>query len=210
MSLKDRQRNRKLTEFFKKNVEKASTNKVEGSISEQPKQPESSVEEDVTKQILELVESRTSQLKAKSQVGEEPDKKPPQAKPPQSLGDELLEQIVAEEIKPIECDSKGFCTDGIKVGDFFVDKYGVKRQRGFVNTTRLPVYLDVVVEEAKVAPLLSRAYSIETSRNALAIVPEDFICELQERYGVVLQGFEKCSQGRGVSAFDTHGKRKVR
>jgi len=210
LSQRERPRNRKLTEFFKKNMQEDSEKKAFGSANDQLKQPESSAEEDVAKHILELVESRASQSRMRSRVEEESRREDNLLKTPQPLREELLEQILAEEIKPIECDNKGLCSDGIKVGDFFTDKYGVKRQRGFVNTTRLPVYLDVVVEEAKVSPLLSKAYSIQTSRNALAIVPEDFICELQERYGVILEGFEKCTQGKGVSVFDTHGKRRVR
>ncbi|QOR94246.1 hypothetical protein IMZ38_06405 [Thermosphaera chiliense] len=210
MSQREKPRSRKLTEFFKKNTQEDSEKKPVGNVSEQLKPSESSVEEDVAKHILELVESRTGQSKTRSLVEEESSKEVSSVKTSKPLADELLEQILAEEIKPIECDNKGVCTDGIKVGEFFIDKYGVKRQRGFVNTTRLPVYLDVVVEEAKVSPLLSKAYSIQTSRNALAIVPEDFICELQERYGVVLEGFEKCAQGKGVTVFDTHGKKRVR
>lgn len=107
---------------------------------------------------------------------------------------EIIDKILQDGISPelTVCDSRGECTDGKRLGEYFVDQFGFRRQRGFVRTTRTPIFTDWIVEEAVVSKLLPRAFKLETNRGALAIVPEDFICELQARYGVVLKNFDAC------------------
>ncbi len=102
--------------------------------------------------------------------------------------DEILNKGLTDEF--LKCDSGGKCTDGRRLGEIYVDKYGFKRQRGFVRTTRTPVYVDWIVEEATISKLLPKAYKLVTSRGAVAIIPDDFLCELQERYGVIIKNDE--------------------
>ncbi len=102
--------------------------------------------------------------------------------------DEILNKGLTDEF--LKCNSGGKCTDGRRLGEIYVDKYGFKRQRGFVRTTRTPVYVDWIVEEATTSKLLPKAYKLVTSRGAVAIIPDDFLCELQERYGVIIKNDE--------------------
>ncbi len=102
--------------------------------------------------------------------------------------DEILNKGLTDEF--LKCDNTGKCTDGRRLGEIYIDKYGFKRQRGFVRTTRTPVYVDWIVEEATISKLLPKAYKLVTSRGAVAIIPEDFLCELQERYGVIIKSDE--------------------
>ena len=102
--------------------------------------------------------------------------------------DEILNKGLTDEF--LKCDNTGKCTDGRRLGEIYTDKYGFKRQRGFVRTTRTPVYVDWIVEEATISKLLPKAYKLVTSRGAVAIIPEDFLCELQERYGVIIKSDE--------------------
>jgi len=102
--------------------------------------------------------------------------------------DEILNKGLTDEF--LKCDNTGKCTDGKRLGEIYTDKYGFKRQRGFVRTTRTPVYVDWIVEEATISKLLPKAYKLVTSRGAVAIIPEDFLCELQERYGVIIKSDE--------------------
>ncbi len=102
--------------------------------------------------------------------------------------DEILNKELTDEF--LKCDSSGKCTDGRRLGEIYVDEYGFKRQRGFVRTTRTPVYVDWIVEEATISKLLPKAYKLVTSRGAVAIIPDDFLCELQERYGVIIKNDE--------------------
>ena len=102
--------------------------------------------------------------------------------------DEILNKGLTDEF--LKCDNSGKCTDGRRLGEIYVDKYGFKRQRGFVRTTRTPVYVDWIVEEATISKLLPKAYKLVTSRGAVAIIPDDFLCELQERYGVIIKNDE--------------------
>ncbi len=109
--------------------------------------------------------------------------------------DEILNKGLTDEF--LKCDSSGKCTDGRRLGEIYVDKYGFKRQRGFVRTTRTPVYVDWIVEEATISKLLPKAYKLVTSRGAVAIIPDDFLCELQERYGVIIKNDEiNCKSGK--------------
>ncbi len=104
---------------------------------------------------------------------------------------ELLKLPVGPE-RGITCDNNGVCSDGISISQVYVDKYGFKRQRGFIRTTRIPVYVDWIVEEALVSKVLPTAYKVETSRGSIALVPKDFLCELDKRYGVLLKNYD-CS-----------------
>ena len=120
---------------------------------------------------------------------------------------EIIDRILQEGISPelTICNPESACTDGRRLGEYFVDQFGFRRQRGFVRTTRTPVFTDWIVEEAVVSKLLPRAFKLETNRGALAIVPEDFICELQARYGVILKNFDAC-KGYQVSLTGTVSK----
>ncbi len=104
---------------------------------------------------------------------------------------ELLKLPVGPE-RGITCDNNGVCSDGISISQVYVDKYGFKRQRGFIRTTRIPVYVDWIVEEALVSKVLPTAYKVETNRGSIALVPKDFLCELDKRYGVLLKNYD-CS-----------------
>ncbi len=117
---------------------------------------------------------------------------------------ELLART-ADQLRRIECGQDGLCSDGRRISEVFVDEYGFRRQRGFVRTTRIPVFLDWVVEEAVVEKLLERAYVVKTNRGAMAIVPVDFLCELDKRYGVLLKNYD-CEKYT-VSPY-TPGKKK--
>ncbi len=111
----------------------------------------------------------------------------------------------------IKCDQSGVCSDGKRIGEVFVDKYGFKRQRGFVNTTRLPIFLDWIVEEAVVQEILPRAYSVRTNRGSIALIPEDFLCELHTRYGIILKNYDKCKNYKpGIGVETTRTKRRKR
>jgi len=111
----------------------------------------------------------------------------------------VIEQIASSKlVKTIECDQQGLCSDGRSIGEIFVDEYGVKRQRGFINTTRLPIFLDFIAEEAEARPVLRKAYEVKTSRGSLALVPEDFLCELSSRYGVLVSNIDKCLNYRST------------
>jgi len=128
--------------------------------------------------------------------------------PKGSVLDELLYKGLSE--KEVVCDASGRCSDGISVGEIYVDKYGFKRQRGYVNTTRLPVFIDWIVEEAYVRELFPKTYVVETSRGSLAIVPEDFLCELHARYGVVLVNYDKCKNYKPVIGSTVKKRREKR
>ncbi len=107
---------------------------------------------------------------------------------------EILDIILEKGLITSEsmCNELGECDDGINVGEYFTDEYGFHRQRGFVRTTRIPVFVDWIVEDGVVKKLLPRAHKLVTSRGAIALVPDDFLCELQARYGIILQNYDKC------------------
>lgn len=121
---------------------------------------------------------------------------------------EMVDQLIKDEIKIVECSSSRMCNDGIKVGDIFVDSHGIKRQRGYLKTTRIPIYVDVIVETGSVKqiPALKKTYVVTTSRGARAIVPEEFLCELEERYGVILEGYN-CEKTGLLGGLDVASKK---
>lgn len=91
----------------------------------------------------------------------------------------------------VQCDKRGECEDGVKVGEVFSDSRGVRWQRTFIETTRLPIYLNFIVEEALIKGKVGKAFNIVTSRGARALIPEDYICEAISRYGLDIK-IEKC------------------
>ncbi|MEZ0394745.1 MAG: hypothetical protein ABWK00_06890 [Desulfurococcaceae archaeon] len=97
-------------------------------------------------------------------------------------------------VRRIECGQDLSCSDGRRVGESFVDELGIPRYRGFLNTTRIPIYLDWILERGKLRKLTKKAYVVETDRGALAVVPPDYLCELQHRYGVLIEGLEGCEE----------------
>jgi len=106
------------------------------------------------------------------------------------------------------CYSNGTCSDGHNVSDIYVDKYGFQRQRGFVTTTRLPIYLDWVVEEAVVEEIMPRTFVVKTNRGSLAVIPEDFLCELHTRYGIIIKNYDKCKNYKPSISRETSRRRK--
>ncbi len=108
---------------------------------------------------------------------------------------EILNKLLKKRVRAINeiiCGSDGVCKDNKRLSEIFVDEFGFKRQRGFVRTTRAPVFLDWIIEEAIVSKILPTAYKVETSRGAIALIPENFLCELDKRYGVLLKNYD-CS-----------------
>ena len=108
---------------------------------------------------------------------------------------DILRKLLEKPIRTINetmCSSNGLCKDNRRLSEIFIDEFGFKRQRGFVRTTRAPVFLDWIVEEAVVSKILPTAYKVETSRGAIALIPENFLCELDKRYGVLLKNYD-CS-----------------
>ena len=103
----------------------------------------------------------------------------------------LLEKPIRT-INEIMCSSDGLCKDNRRLSEIFIDEFGFKRQRGFVRTTRAPVFLDWIIEEAVVSKIFPTAYKVETSRGAIALIPENFLCELDKRYGILLKNYD-CS-----------------
>lgn len=114
------------------------------------------------------------------------------------------------EIRRIECDASGACADGRRVGDEFQDSYGIYRKRGFLNTTRLPVFLDWVLEKGSVENVTETAVLVKTDRGAVALVPADFLCEMQARYGITISGVacEGYKPMIGRQASKTRGRKK--
>jgi hypothetical protein len=179
-------RHKPLTDFLKK------PSATQPSQQAQPLQPQPQGEagggegsniEDIVKLLTESKKQRkTPQVKEES------------VEPKPKISRELLEKIAANQsLKRLECDNNGVCKDGIRVGEKLVDEYGIERKRGFLNTTRLPIFLDWVSETASVERLTDRTFVVKTERGALAVVPDHFICELQYRYGITIPGLdEKC------------------
>lgn len=122
--------------------------------------------------------------------------------------EDILEKGLGKD--DVICYSDGRCSDGINVGEIYTDKYGFRRQRGYVNTTRIPVYTDWIVEEGVVKPILARAYGLKTNRGAVALVPEDFLCELEARYGIKLLNYDKCKGYKPILEWGSRSSRRKR
>ncbi len=121
----------------------------------------------------------------------------------------ILDIILKEGLLTSEttCNSYGECSDGINVGEYFTDEYGFHRQRGFIRTTRIPIFMDWIVEDGYVEKVLPRAHKLVTNRDAVAIIPDDFLCELQARYGIILRNYDKC-YGYRVSIIGGSSRKK--
>lgn len=123
----------------------------------------------------------------------------------------ILEEILYKGLSDkeiISCNNNGECNDGRRVGEIFEDKYGFRRQRGFVNTTRLPIFLDWIVEEAVIEEILPKTYVVKTNRGSLALIPEDYLCELHTRYGVIIKNYDKCRKYKPSIGSETTKKRR--
>jgi hypothetical protein len=118
--------------------------------------------------------------------------------------DEILEHGLGKD--DVVCYSNGTCSDGVSVGETYTDKYGFLRQRGFVNTTRVTIYTDWIVEEGIVKKILPKAYGLKTNRGAVALIPEDYLCELEARYGVKLLNYDKCRNYKAIIEWGSRGK----
>jgi hypothetical protein len=168
-----------LTEFLKK-AEPA-----------QASQPDSAGERETgLSSIEEIVRAFTEEKMAKkAEVSKEVE-----AEQKATIAVDVLSKIASSpSFKRIECEANGVCKDGVRVGDKIVDEYGIERKRGFLNTTRLPIFLDWVSETANVERLTDKTLVVKTNRGALAVVPDHFLCELQYRYGITILGLEeKC------------------
>ncbi|MEM0380156.1 MAG: hypothetical protein QXX35_04830 [Desulfurococcaceae archaeon] len=110
--------------------------------------------------------------------------------------DEILEKGLG--LEDIVCNSDGKCSDGLSVGEVFTDKYGFRRKRGYVNTTRLPIFLDWILEEIVVKEIMPKTYVVETNLGSRAIIPEDYLCEFQYRYGLTIKNYDKCVDYRPI------------
>ncbi|MCY0868685.1 MAG: hypothetical protein OWQ48_05605 [Desulfurococcus sp.] len=198
-------RNRRLVDYMQsKSSQDANTRVAEKkAVSEEAKKPESSVsgEGDID-EIREILLRKSREAKGGREATEgSPSQSPAEASSSRVTVDatstsRIIESIVSSKsVKIIECNQHGVCMDGKRIGEIFVDEYGIKRQRGYVNTTRLPIFLDFAVEEAEVKPVLKKALIVRTEKGSLALVPEDFICELSSRYGILLS-IEKCNESK--------------
>ena len=95
-------------------------------------------------------------------------------------------------INIIYCDKSGVCSDNRRLGEVYEDSSGLKWQRTFIHTTRLPIFLDFIAEEADLRGRIGKAFIVVTSRNAKAIIPDEYICEAISRYGLLLN-IDKCT-----------------
>ncbi|WP_440059130.1 hypothetical protein ACSU1N_04920 [Thermogladius sp. 4427co] len=168
-----------LTEFFR------------GSNKEQ-KEPEEK-KDSIDDLIKFIVEEKKKSVKPESESIQAP-KQRAETGVETKLPAEVLVKIAENPvIKRIECDPSGICKDNMKVGDVLKDDYGIQRKRGFLNTTRMPVFLDWVFENAVAERLTGKTLMVKTERGSLAVIPDHFLCEMMFRYGISIQGFEeKC------------------
>lgn len=192
------------------------------------KTPTSSVVEEIIEDLLSIITARKTVEKTKKTV--EKPREETRGEKKETPEEVDIEKLVAElgEVRlpagrlidiilekglgtdDVRCDEYGRCSDGVNVGVIFTDKYGFQRQRGFLRTTRIPVYMDWIVEEAVVTKILPKAHKLVTNRGAVALVPEDFICELQERYGVILKNYDKCRSKPTLLNTPTNGNKNTR
>lgn len=185
-------RSRKLTEFMT----------PKSRASEEPREPQPQPKEsgqqerqetgiDEIKEII-LRKTRAAQKSSRDAVNRETVETPVQDNVNGKIMSTIEAIAASSHVRIVECDQQGVCNDGRRIGEVFTDEYGLKRQRGFINTTRLPIFLDFIVEEAEANPVLKKAYVVRTARGSLALVPDDFICELNSRYGIIVSSMDKC------------------
>ena len=168
---------------------------------------------DISDELILQLLSRIEQVERKPETSMATDKTQKEEKeasiPNEEIAQEMMDQLIKEGIKIVECSSSRICNDGVKVGDIFVDAHGIKRQRGYLKTTRIPIYVDVIVEAGNVKqiPGLKKTFLVTTSRGARAIIPEEFLCELEERYGVILEGYN-CEKTGLLGGLDVSPKKQ--
>ncbi len=200
------------------------------SMKEEKKTPSGSGVEEIIEDLLSVITTRkTSEKRTIEKTVEKPKEKARQEEK-EAVEEVDIEKLVAElgEVRlptgklidiilekglgteDVRCDEYGRCSDGINVGEIFTDKYGFQRQRGYLRTTRIPVYTDWIVEEAVVTKILPKAHKLVTNRGAVALVPEDFLCELQERYGVILKNYGKCKNKPTLLNTPTNGNKNIK
>ncbi|MGC8982153.1 MAG: hypothetical protein ACP5KA_00125 [Desulfurococcaceae archaeon] len=160
--------------------------------------------------VEEIIETAVKRFKQGSEIlekqaGSKPLELPPreqaalpeaaQARAPVAVPEVLVKLAEAayqsREVKMVTCEKQGVCSDNRHIGEIFEDERGVKWQRGFIRTTRNPIFLDFIVESGEVKGYVGKALIIETERGAKAIIPEEFICEMAARYGLQLK-IDKC------------------
>lgn len=196
-------RNRKLTDYMRSKPTTTGDKERQAPLVQEVPQPQN------TDIISELIETATKRFELQKSTTtstphtsrgaerEELSSKKQDSSTQKTMIDNVSNQLAEEafkrlNVKLITCDKQGRCTDDKRVGDVYKDEHGVEWQRGFVNTTRLPIFVDFIVEDATVTGRIGKALLIESSRGAKAIIPEDYICELVSRYGVKIQ-LEKCT-----------------
>ncbi|MEM2170848.1 MAG: hypothetical protein QXP03_06370 [Desulfurococcaceae archaeon] len=198
-------KHKKLTDFTRKTgyttpgSKSEASEEVKGGRGEAEKAVDGEM---VLKEVLEVLIQKQRNAQSREAVEEKRVEAPtkgdvkPEIEP---VRDEKLAEIAQEafgkeEITIIECNKQGLCVDGRKLSDVFEAK-GLKWQRTFLNTTRLPIYLDFIAEEAEVKGRVGKAFIIVSARGAKAIVPDDFLCEALKRYGILIDT-DKCSNYR--------------
>ncbi|WP_042667237.1 hypothetical protein [Desulfurococcus amylolyticus] len=186
-------RSRKLTDFMVPRDKDRASGETSGSIDTVKSAEGHAIPQNNMSSLDEIKEIILRKAKS-SRMSE---KKPETQEPSLNNNGKLMEiiKIISSSklVRTIECNQQGICNDGRRIGEIFTDEYGIKRQRGFINTTRLPIFLDLIVEEAEAMPALrDKAYIVKTKRGSLALVPDDFICELNSRYGIIIPAIEKC------------------
>jgi hypothetical protein len=194
-------KHKKLTDFIKKPSVKEDKEQVEKETIEVAKKDVSAGEagggEEVLVELVKILEQKQKAVEAqkpslKTNVREE-EKEVKELRPfEEDKVISIAQEAFQRDIRLIECNKQGVCADGRKLGEVFEDSKGLKWQRSFLNTTRIPLFLDFIAEEAEIKGRVGKAAVIVSSRGAKAIIPEDFICEAISRYGIILS-IDKCS-----------------
>lgn len=202
-------KHRKLTEFTKKqSMEQVSEGAEQGERAPKAGSAEAAKGvngESVIKEVFEILLQKQRQ---RAEVGQQPVS--------EVAGEKIVEKALAEEkcrdkpgliqverlvevaqeafqkkeFRYLECNKQGICADGRQLGEVFLDR-GLRWQRTFLSTTRLPIFLDFVAEESVIRGRIGKAFIVVTERGAQAIIPEEFICEAAKRYGVLVN-IDKC------------------
>ena len=204
-------KHRKLTDFAKKKQEredeawKAESNVKrleekpgeEGSVVDSNKvfeevlaviaqKQRATTQREVVSEVAQVETSETQATRGKVEVAIEVGKRE------EKLFEVAYEAFAKKDIKIIECNKQGTCTDGKKLGEVFEDSRGLKWQRSFVNTTRLPIFLDFIAENAQIKGRVGKASIVVLASGARAIIPDEYLCEVVKRLGVLID-IDKCS-----------------
>lgn len=201
-------KHKKLVDFTKKKEE----SRVEASSTSRGEKIESS--ERFIEEIIEVIEQKqresTSNIVIEERPGKTIDKLGELEKPVDQSMSKITSMVEKSfknsSVKFIECNKQGICNDGRRISEVFEDEDGLKWQRGFLNTTRLPIFLDFLAEDARIIGRIGKAIIVESIRGSRAIVPDSFICEIISRYGILLD-VDKCSNYKALS-WGEKGKKK--